>query len=147
METVLGGLVVDGLLAQLGLKGAETPIDILVHLQRLLVSIGIGVPQGNLGVLGRDLLHQAHFPLGDGVTVAAAGDRTTTPHEVRQHHGGEHIAAASGSAVVKHTAQSGQAAQRVDNAQRQSGNAGAQAGASHALAGVFLADVHKLSSL
>lgn len=66
--------VYDGLLANLAFDVAKPSVHILVHFQKLLVVVGVGVSQCDLGILFRDLLLQTGFIPGNiGVVAARAG--------------------------------------------------------------------------
>lgn len=132
LDLVAGGLVDHGLLTELVLDVAEAAVDITVHLQCLLVGVGVGITESNLALelgdtsvlLGVITCDKVVVGTLAGVITASAivvPVATVAIHQSR-HHNAVQIGLASSNAGVPATqdvaqtiragAQQGQSAQR-----------------------------------
>ena len=77
-KAVLGALVVHGLIADRLADVLELPVDVGVHLQRLLIVVGVGLEHRDLAVLLRELLLTIKLIARDRHILAAPRSRIYT---------------------------------------------------------------------
>nr|DAT30906.1 MAG TPA: hypothetical protein [Caudoviricetes sp.] len=142
-QAVVGG-VVDRLLAQLTLHAAQPAVDVLVHVQHLAVSVGVGVAQFDLGLQFRDSRRLASFVAVDRVILAASAGRCARRSVGHRHHR-RHV-----RSRVAHAIAAEQVAERtasVEDAERSTGNAQTQTGPGHAFGSILFIFHHAPSFL